>query len=142
MSFDVTAIADATQATPVVDAAKLPADVSGADRYVTAGDLRRFAVDEETTSGAQSGAWSSHKHVALNNASAITYTVTGAPTAGDVLTVYVHQTVAHVLVLDAGVTFADGSDTVTFSTAGESLLAIARSATVVDIIVNNGGVLS
>lgn len=124
------------------DTDEFPFNDGSTTKAIAAGYLRRFAVDEETTSGAQSGAWSSHKHVALNNASAITFTVTGSPTAGDVLTVYVHQTVAHVLVLDAGVTFADGSDTVTFSTAGESLLAIARSATVVDIIVNNGGVLS
>lgn len=138
-----------TKISELTNLAEVPADTDefpfndgSTTKAVTAGYIRRFAVDEETTSGAQSGAWSSKKHVALNNASAITYTVTGSPTAGDMLTVYVHQSVAHVLVLDSGVTFAAGNNTVTFSTAGESLLAIARSATVVDIIHNNGGALS
>lgn len=131
-----------TAVTTPADTDVFPGVQSTSNLKWTRGQMRRFDVDHEETSGAQSGAWSSHKHVALNNGSAITYTVTGSPTAGDVLTVYVHQSIAHVLVLDSGVTFADGSDTVTFSTAGESFFAIARSATVVDIIHNNGGSLS
>lgn len=129
-------------ATVPADTDELYLSDAGVDKAIAAGYLRRFEVDEETTSGAQSGAWSSKKHIALNNASAITYNITGAPSPGDVLTIYVEQSVAHVVTLSGSVTFDGTNQTLTFSTAGESFLAIARSATRLDIIHNNGGILS
>lgn len=107
-------------------------------KSTTAGNLRRFTVTEITSSGAQSGAGSSRLHLALNHASAINYTITGAPTAGDELTVYIETTAAHTVLLSGSVTYDGTNQTCTFSTAGQSLHMIARSATRWDIITNDG----
>lgn len=138
-----TKIDDATLATsPVADDAVLPADVSGADNKIEVGQIRRSEIRDVTSSGAQSGAGTSYLHIVLNNATAINYTITGAPVAGDTLTVYIETTAAHTLLLSGSVTFDGTNATMTYSTAGESLLMVARSATRWDIIHNNGGVLS
>lgn len=114
-------------------------DTSGADdNKVAIGTIRRNTVTEVTSSGAQSGAGSSKLHIVLNHASAINYTITGAPTAGDELTVYIETTAAHTLLLSGSVTYDGTNQTCTFSTAGQSIHMIARSATRWDIIKNDG----
>lgn len=115
---------------------------AGSTKAVNAGYMRRAEVREITSSGAQSGAGSSKLHVALNHASAINYTITGAPVAGDELTIFVETTAAHTVILSGSVTYDGSAQTATFSTAGESMHLVARSATLWDVINNNGAVLS
>ena len=115
---------------------------AGSTKALNAGYMRRFEVREITSSGAQSGAGSSRLHLVLNHASAVNYTITGAPVAGDELTVLVDTTAAHTLLLSGSVTFDGSAQTATFSTDGESLHMVARSTTRWDIINNNGVVLS
>ena len=115
---------------------------AGATKALTAGYARRFDVQEIVASGAQSGAGSSRQHIVLNHASAINYTITGAPVAGDEITIYVETTAAHTVILSGSVTYDGTNQTLTFSTAGESFHMVARSATRWDILNNNGGVLS
>lgn len=131
------------ETTPADDDAFAIADTSGSDNNkVLFGTIRRPTVREITSSGAQSGAGESSLHLVLNHASAINYTITGAPSVGDILTLIIDTTAAHTLLLSGSVTFDGTNKTLTFSTDGESLHMVARSATRWDIINNNGGVLS
>lgn len=111
-------------------------------KAIAAGYLRRAEVRDITSSGAQSGAGASHIHLVLNHASAINYTITGAPTAGDILSIFVDTTALHTIILSGSVTWDGTNKTLNLGTDGESIYAVARSATRWDIISNNGGTLS
>jgi hypothetical protein len=128
------AVPDDTDEFPMNDASTTKAN--------PAGYMRRATIREVTDSGAQSGAGVSRLHLALNHASAINYTITGAPIAGDELTIYIETTAAHTVILSGSVTFDGTNQTATFSTAGESMILRARSATRWDILYNNGASLS
>lgn len=135
-----TAISALTEeTTPADNDVLVIADTSGSDNNkVQVGTIRRFTVTEVTSSGAQSGAGSSNLHLALNHASAINYTITGAPTVGDVLTVIADTTAAHTVILSGSVTWDGTNQTANLATDGDSLMAVARSATRWDVISNNG----
>jgi hypothetical protein len=124
------------------DADEFPFNDSTTTKAIAAGWLRRALVREITSSGAQSGAGVSHLHLVLNHGSAINYTITGAPTAGDILTVLVDTTALHTVILSGSVTWDGTNKTLNLGTDGESIYAVARSATRWDIISNNGGTLS
>lgn len=146
MSFDLVEIDELTVL------AEVPADddefpmsdtsASGAAKAIAAAYVRRFTVREITASGAQSGAGVSNLHLALNHASAINYTITGAPTAGDVLTVIADTTANHTVILSGSVTWDGTNQTANLNADGDSFMAIARSATRWDIISNNSVTLS
>lgn len=133
-----------TEKTTIEDGDFIPIwDTVGADtNKQDVATLRRSEVREITSSGAQSGAGVSKLHIRLNHAMAINYTITGAPTVGDTITLKCNTTAVHTLLLDTGVTFDGTNATMTYSTIGESLHMVAISTTEWDIINNNGGVLS
>lgn len=138
MSFDVTAIADATQATPVIDAAKLPADVSGADRYVTVGDIRSSDVDIVVASGAIT--ITVEQFISLNLGTAIALTVSNAPVLGYKIEIVRvgSGAVTHTVVLPSGVTWDGTNRTANFADDGDYLRAVAISATRYQVAFNSG----
>ena len=118
------------------DADEFPFNDSTTTKAIAAAWLRRALVREITSSGAQSGAGVSHLHLVLNHASAINYTITGAPTAGDILTIYAATTAAHTVILSGAVTWDGTNETATLNAAGDCLYAVAFSATRWHVISN------
>ena len=106
-------------------------------KAVSAGNARRAETRDITSSGAQSGAGSSDLHLVLNHASAINYTITGAPTAGDTMTIYAATTAAHTVILSGSVTWDGTNKTATFNATADALFVRAFSATRWHIISNN-----
>jgi hypothetical protein len=140
-SYTVTKISEYTNLdeVPADDDELILVDTSeSATKANNAGYLRRSEVNEVTSSGAQSGAASSKYHLALNHASAINFTITGAPTAGDELTIIVDTTASHTVILSGSVTWDGTNQTANLGTDGNSLRAVARSATRWDVISFNG----
>ena len=96
-----------TKISALTNLAAIPADddelvlvdtSASSTKAVNAGYVRRFEVREITSSGAQSGAGSSKLHLVLNHASAINYTLTGAPVVGDELTIFAETTASHTII--------------------------------------------
>jgi len=118
-------------------------DTAGADtNKQDVATLRRPEIRSVVGSGTQSGAGASDLHIALEHASATNYTITGAPTIGDTLSVIVDTTAAHTIVLSGSVTFDGSNKTANLATALDSFIAVARTATRWDIVSNNGVTLS
>ena len=106
-------------------------------KAIPAGYLRRAEVRIIASSGAQSGAGTSDLHLVLNHASAINYTITGAPTAGDRITIYAATTAAHTVILSGSVTWDGTNETANFNATADALHCVALSATRWHVISNN-----
>lgn len=112
---------------------------SGAAKAVASAYVRRFSVVTVSSSGSQSSATTSKTHIKLNHASAINLTLTGAPVAGDELTIIAETGATHTVTLSGAVKWNAASNTiVTFNAIGESLHCVAYSAARWDVISFNG----
>lgn len=120
------------------DTDEFPFNDGSTTKAIAAGYIRRKEIREITSSGSQSGASGSDIHLALNHGSAINYSFTNAPTAGDQLTIFAVTGATHTVTLFSGVTYNGTNAIATFNTIGESLILVARSATRFDILYNNG----
>lgn len=102
---------------------------SGAARGIAAGFLRRAKVDSVIASG--SITCNAIQLITLNLGTAIALTISGAPTAGDILAIYRKGSgaVTHVVTLSGAVTWEGTNNDANFDTDGDCLIAIAESAT-------------
>lgn len=136
-TYTVTKISELTNLAAIPeDTDELVINDATVTKAIAAGYLRRAEVRDITSSGAQSGAGASHLHLVLNHAAGINYTITGAPTVGDVLTIYAATTANHTVILSGSVTFDGTNETATLNAAGDCLYAVAFSATRWHVISN------
>lgn len=103
-----------------------------------AGFLRRAKVDLVIASGAITP--NAIQLITLNLGTAIALTITGSPTAGDILAIYRKGSgaVTHTVDLAGGITWEGTNDRAELDTDGDLLVAIAESATRWIVLVNSG----
>lgn len=111
------------------------------DNSFTAGDMRRFAYSLITATGSRTP--NPVHYFELSGASAIALTISGAPTAGDVIEIYRVGTggVTHTVVLGSGIDWdGSGNGTANFADDGDYLRAIAISPTRYRVLPSTTGV--
>jgi hypothetical protein len=114
------------------------ASASNADKKATAALVRGFKVDSVIASGSLTP--NTLQLVTLNLGTAIALTISGSPTAGDVLVIYRKGSgaVTHVVTVGGGITVDGTNNDMNFDTDGDSIILFAESATRWLYFANNG----
>jgi hypothetical protein len=105
---------------------------------IAAAFLRRAKVDIVVASGAVTP--NAIQLITLNLGTAIALTLTGSPTAGDILAIYRKGSgaVTHTVDVAGGITWEGTNDRANLADDGDCLIAIAESATRWIVLYNNG----
>lgn len=112
---------------------------SAQQKALELGYIRRFKVDSVIATGSITP--NAMQFITLNLGTAIGLTISGAPSAGDVLVIYRKGSgaVTHTVTLSGAVKWNAANNTIaSFDTDAEVLIAIAESATLWTVVYQSG----
>jgi hypothetical protein len=118
--------------------AMVDTSASSTNKKITGALMRGFKVDSVIASGSITP--NTLQLITLNLGTAIALTISGSPTAGDVLCIQRKGSgaVTHVVTVGGGITFDGTNNDANFDTDGDSVILIAESATRWIVFANNG----